>query len=193
MVLDLDFDGRYRAVKSRDPRFDGRFFTGVTSTGIYCRPSCPATTPKVEHVRFYPTAAAAQEAGFRACKRCIPGVVPGSPAWDLRADVAGRPAVKGLLAVLSKHLQTDGDLGAGLHQGLDDPELRAMVRFVRVLLAHDDDAAFSQGRSQLGERRSAALPEVVDELVGYAGHQRTDGGNQDQQCPHFAFRFHFHR
>ena len=67
-----------------------RFFTGVTSTGIYCRPSCPATTPKVEHVRFYPTAAAAQDAGFRACKRCIPGAVPGSPAWDLEADVAGR-------------------------------------------------------------------------------------------------------
>ncbi len=90
MVLDLDFAGRYRAVQSRDPRFDGWFFTAVTSTGIYCRPSCPATTPRAEHVRFYPTAAAAQEAGFRACKRCIPGAVPGSPAWDLGGDVAGR-------------------------------------------------------------------------------------------------------
>jgi AraC family transcriptional regulator of adaptative response / DNA-3-methyladenine glycosylase II len=90
MVLDLDFAGRYRAVQGRDPRFDGWFFTAVTSTGIYCRPSCPATTPRPEHVRFYPTAAAAQEAGFRACKRCIPGAVPGSPAWDLRGDVAGR-------------------------------------------------------------------------------------------------------
>jgi len=90
MVLDLDFAGRYRAVKSRDPRFDGWFFTAVTSTGIYCRPSCPATTPRAEHVRFYPTAAAAQEAGFRACKRCIPGAVPGSPAWDLAGDLAGR-------------------------------------------------------------------------------------------------------
>jgi len=90
MVLDLDFAGRYRAVQSRDPRFDGWFFTAVTSTGIYCRPSCPATTPRAEHVRFYPTAAAAQEAGFRACKRCIPGAVPGSPAWDLTGDLAGR-------------------------------------------------------------------------------------------------------
>jgi len=90
MVLDLDFAGRYRAVQSRDRRFDGWFFTAVTSTGIYCRPSCPATTPREEHVRFYPTAAAAQEAGFRACKRCIPGAVPGSPAWDLSGDIAGR-------------------------------------------------------------------------------------------------------
>jgi AraC family transcriptional regulator of adaptative response / DNA-3-methyladenine glycosylase II len=90
MTHDLDFAGRYRAVRSRDPRFDGWFFTAVTSTGIYCRPSCPAATPRREHVRFYPTAAAAQEAGFRACKRCIPGAVPGSPAWDLTADLAGR-------------------------------------------------------------------------------------------------------
>lgn len=90
MVIDLDFAGRYRAVQSRDPRFDGWFFTAVTSTGIYCRPSCPATTPRAAHVRFYPTAAAAQEAGFRACKRCIPGAVPGSPAWDLTGDLAGR-------------------------------------------------------------------------------------------------------
>jgi AraC family transcriptional regulator of adaptative response / DNA-3-methyladenine glycosylase II len=90
MVLDLDFTGRYRAVQSRDPRFDGWFFTAVTSTGIYCRPSCPATTPRADHVRFYPTAAAAQAAGFRACKRCIPGAVPGSPAWDLTGDLVGR-------------------------------------------------------------------------------------------------------
>ncbi|MFH1474403.1 MAG: AlkA N-terminal domain-containing protein [Chloroflexota bacterium] len=90
MVLDLDFAGRYRAVKSRDRRFDGWVFAGVTSTGIYCRPSCPATTPRATHVRFFPTAAAAQEAGFRACKRCIPGAVPGSPAWDLTGDIAGR-------------------------------------------------------------------------------------------------------
>lgn len=90
MTLDLDFAGRYRVVQSRDPRFDGWFFTAVTSTGIYCRPSCPAATPRPENVRFYATAAAAQAAGFRACKRCIPGAVPGSPAWDLRGDLAGR-------------------------------------------------------------------------------------------------------
>jgi AraC family transcriptional regulator of adaptative response / DNA-3-methyladenine glycosylase II len=85
-----DFDSRYRAVSSRDERFDGWFIVAVTSTGIYCRPSCPAVTPKRANVRFYPTAGAAQYAGFRACKRCLPDAVPGSPEWDVRADVAAR-------------------------------------------------------------------------------------------------------
>jgi AraC family transcriptional regulator, regulatory protein of adaptative response / DNA-3-methyladenine glycosylase II len=85
-----DFERCYQAASSRDPRFDGWFFTAVTSTGIYCRPSCPAMTPKREHVRFYPSAAAAQQAGFRACKRCRPDAAPGSPEWDGRADVVAR-------------------------------------------------------------------------------------------------------
>ncbi len=85
-----DFELCYQAASSRDPRFDGWFFTAVTSTGIYCRPSCPAMTPKREHVRFYPSAAAAQQAGFRACKRCRPDAAPGSPEWDGRADVVAR-------------------------------------------------------------------------------------------------------
>ena len=80
----------YRAVQSRDARFDGWFFTAVTSTRIYCRPSCPAVTPKRPNVRFYPTAAAAQQAGFRACLRCRPDAAPGSPEWNLRADLVGR-------------------------------------------------------------------------------------------------------
>ncbi len=120
MVLDLDFAGRYRAVKSRDPRFDGRFFTGVTSTGIYCRPSCPATTPKMEHVRFYPTAAAAQEAGFRACKRCIPGAVPGSPAWDLEADVAGRA----MRLIADGIVEREGVTGLARRLGYSDRQVR---------------------------------------------------------------------
>ncbi|MFI6447075.1 DNA-3-methyladenine glycosylase 2 family protein [Kitasatospora sp. NPDC050543] len=81
---------RYRAVDSRDSRFDGVFFTAVTSTGIYCRPSCPAVTPKRVNCTFYPTAAAAQGAGFRACRRCRPDSVPGSPEWNHRADLVGR-------------------------------------------------------------------------------------------------------
>ena len=85
-----DFEHRYRAVRSRDARFDGWFFVAVTSTGIYCRPSCPAVTPKRSNVRFYPTAATAQRRGFRACKRCRPDTVPGSPEWDARADAVGR-------------------------------------------------------------------------------------------------------
>ncbi|CAM2889698.1 Ada metal-binding domain-containing protein [Prescottella defluvii] len=83
-------DGKYQAVCSRDVRFDGEFFVAVATTGIYCRPSCPATTPKRANVRFFPTAAAAQGSGFRACRRCRPDAVPGSAAWDARADVVGR-------------------------------------------------------------------------------------------------------
>ena len=83
-------DNRYQAAVSKDPRFDGVFFIAVTSTGIYCRPSCPAITPKRANMRFYRSAAAAQEAGFRACKRCRPDASPGSPEWNIRADVVGR-------------------------------------------------------------------------------------------------------
>ncbi|GAA0388913.1 AlkA N-terminal domain-containing protein [Streptomyces luteireticuli] len=83
-------DLRYQAVSSRDARFDGTFFFAVATTGIYCRPSCPAVTPKRRNVRFYPSAAAAQGAGFRACRRCRPDAVPGSAEWNLRADLVGR-------------------------------------------------------------------------------------------------------
>ena len=85
-----DLETCLRAMSSRDTRFDGWFFIAVATTGIYCRPSCPATTPRRENVRIYPTAAAAQAAGFRACLRCRPDAAPGSPQWNLRADVAGR-------------------------------------------------------------------------------------------------------
>src|SRR3954452_23627187 len=86
----LDRDRCYDAIRSRDARFDGVFFTAVRTTRIYCRPSCPARLPRLENVRFYPTAAAAQAAGFRACLRCRPDAAPGSPEWNLRADLAGR-------------------------------------------------------------------------------------------------------
>ncbi|GAA1865212.1 AlkA N-terminal domain-containing protein [Myceligenerans crystallogenes] len=85
-----DFAERYRAISARDARFDGQFFTAVRTTGIYCRPSCPARTPKPENVRFYLTSAAAHDAGFRACKRCLPEATPGTPEWNLRRDLAGR-------------------------------------------------------------------------------------------------------
>ena len=76
---------------SRDARFDGTFFTAVRTTGIYCRPSCPTPVlPKARNVDFYPSAAAAQRAGFRACKRCRPDATPGSPEWNSRADLVGR-------------------------------------------------------------------------------------------------------
>ncbi len=86
----LDFESCYRAIASRDPRFDGQFYTAVATTGIYCRPSCPATTPKPQNVSFHLTAASAQAAGYRACRRCLPDAVPGSPRWNLESDLAAR-------------------------------------------------------------------------------------------------------
>ncbi len=86
----IDEETRYEAVRSRDARFDGEFFFAVETTGIYCRPSCPAVTPKRQNVRYYTTAAAAQTSGFRACRRCRPDAVPGSAEWNVRADVVGR-------------------------------------------------------------------------------------------------------
>jgi AraC family transcriptional regulator, regulatory protein of adaptative response / DNA-3-methyladenine glycosylase II len=88
--VSFDSDRVWQAIEACDPRFDGWVFCGVKTTGIYCRPSCPARTPKRENVRLFASAAAAQSAGFRACKRCRPDATPGSPEWDLRADLVGR-------------------------------------------------------------------------------------------------------
>lgn len=125
-----DDDTRYEAVSSRDARFDGEFFFAVRTTGIYCRPSCPAVTPKRQNVAFFPTAAAAQGHGFRACRRCRPDAVPGSAAWDVRADVVGRamrmigdgvvdregvPGLAGRLGYSTRQVQRQltAELGAG--------------------------------------------------------------------------------
>ncbi|PYO55655.1 MAG: 3-methyladenine DNA glycosylase 2, partial [Candidatus Rokuibacteriota bacterium] len=80
--MDLDREACYRAVKARDRRFDGRFFTGVLSTGVFCRSICPTRTPRFENCVFFPTAAAAYSAGFRPCLRCRPEISPGVPAWS---------------------------------------------------------------------------------------------------------------
>jgi AraC family transcriptional regulator of adaptative response / DNA-3-methyladenine glycosylase II len=88
--IHLDRDRCVRAVQSKDARFDGWFFTAVRTTGIYCRPSCPVVPPKPQNMAFFPSAAAAQQAGFRACKRCRPDASPGSPEWDVRADMVAR-------------------------------------------------------------------------------------------------------
>ncbi|MCE0485795.1 AlkA N-terminal domain-containing protein [Ornithinimicrobium sediminis] len=88
--MHTDHEACAAAVRSRDPRFDGWFYTAVVTTGIYCRPSCPAMTPHTRNMRFYPSAAAAQGAGFRACKRCRPDATPGSPQWHTRGDLVAR-------------------------------------------------------------------------------------------------------
>ena len=105
--IHLDTGRSVRAVQSKDARFDGWFFTAVITTGIYCRPSCPVVPPKPEHMRFYPSAAAAQQAGFRACKRCRPDASPGSPEWDVRADVVARA-----MRLISDGVMDDGGVPA---------------------------------------------------------------------------------
>lgn len=126
----LDPESCYGAVKSRDRRFDGVFYTAVRTTGIYCRPSCPARTPALANVSFHPSPAAAQAAGYRACKRCLPDATPGSPDWDVAATAAGRAmrlisdgvvdreGVDGLarrVGYTSRHLSRllAGEMGAG--------------------------------------------------------------------------------
>jgi AraC family transcriptional regulator of adaptative response / DNA-3-methyladenine glycosylase II len=86
----LDFETCYRAMSSRDPRFDGRFVVAVTSTGVYCRPVCPSRTPKRPNTRFFVVPAAAEAAGFRACRRCRPESAPESPEWNVRGDLVAR-------------------------------------------------------------------------------------------------------
>jgi AraC family transcriptional regulator, regulatory protein of adaptative response / DNA-3-methyladenine glycosylase II len=164
-VLD-DPDGCYRALQSRDSRFDGWFFVAVVSTGVYCRPSCPAVTPKRANVRFYPSAAAAQEAGFRACLRCRPDAVPGSPEWDRRADLAGRAmrliadgvvdreGVSGLarrLAFSERHIHRElvSQLGAGplaLARAQRAQTARALIETTELRFI---DVAFAAGFSSL--------------------------------------------
>jgi AraC family transcriptional regulator of adaptative response / DNA-3-methyladenine glycosylase II len=112
VVID-DFERCYRFMQSRDPRYDGFFVVAVTSTGVYCRPSCPARLPSRRNVRLFRTAAAAHGEGFRACKRCDPDAAPGSPAWNRRADVAGR-AMR-LIAEGAVDRHGVGGLAARLH------------------------------------------------------------------------------
>ena len=173
-----DFERCYRAVQSRDPRFDGWFFTAVSSTHIYCRPSCPALTPKRENVHFYPTAAAAQQAGYRACLRCRPDAAPGSPEWLGRADVAAR-AVK---LVLHGIIDSEGVPGLARRLGYSERQLH------RVLVAEVGTGALALAgrnvprppgpcwrrptcrrpmwRSRRGSRACAEFNETVKQVFG---------------------------
>lgn len=119
----MDDEQRYAAVASKDARFDGVFFTAVTSTGIYCRPSCPAITPKRENVRFFTTAAAAQEAGFRACKRCSPDASAGSPEWNIRADVTARA----MRLIADGTVDRDGVAGLAAKLGYEQRQIRRLL------------------------------------------------------------------
>ncbi len=136
--IHLDAERCVRAVQSKDARFDGWFFTAVLTTGIYCRPSCPVVPPKPEHMRFFPSAAAAQQAGFRACKRCRPDASPGSPEWDVRADVVAR----------AMRLIADGVMDAGGVPALADRLGYSVRQVERQLLAELGAGPLALARAQ---------------------------------------------
>lgn len=191
----LDRESCYRAVKSRDRRFDGVFYTAVRTTGIYCRPSCPARTPALANVTFHITAAAAQSAGYRACKRCLPDATPGSPDWDVAADAAGRamrliadgvvdregvPGLAARVGYTPRHLTRllTQELGAG-------PLALARARraqTARVLIETTDltyaDAAFAAGFSsvrQFNETVREVYAATPSDLRGRRGGRPATG------------------
>ncbi|MFT3798258.1 DNA-3-methyladenine glycosylase 2 family protein [Microbacterium sp.] len=198
----MTFDERYRAIDARDARFDGQFVTAVRSTGIYCRPSCPARTPKPSNVTFYPTSAAAHEAGYRACKRCLPEAAPGSPEWNLRGDVAGRamrliadgvveregvPGLARRLGYSSRHLTRllAAELGAG-------PLALARAQrahTARMLLVATDlsaaDVAFSAGFASVRQfndtiREVFGMPPLELRARRRADRPATDGATSGE-------------
>lgn len=119
-----DFDRCYRAVQSKDARFDGWFVTAVLTTGIYCRPSCPVRLPFARNVSFHPTAAAAQRAGFRACKRCRPDASPGSPEWNVRGDVVARA----MRLIADGTVDRDGVTGLAARLGYTTRQLERLLQ-----------------------------------------------------------------
>ncbi len=192
----LDTESCYRAVKSKDRRFDGVFYTCVATTGIYCRPSCPARTPGFANVTFRPTAAACQAAGFRACKRCLPDATPGSPEWDVAADVAGRTMRligdglvdrEGVEGLARRVGYTSRHLGRLLTQELGAPPL-ALARArraqtARVLIETTEmslsDVAFAAGFSSIRQFNDTVREVYAvspTELRGRRGGTRTPPG-----------------
>ncbi|GAA1766837.1 AlkA N-terminal domain-containing protein [Nocardioides hankookensis] len=195
MATQMDGESCYRAVKSRDRRFDGVFYTAVRTTGIYCRPSCPARTPAFHNVTFHPSAASAQAAGYRACKRCLPDATPGSPDWDVAATAAGRAmrliadgvvdreGVEGLadrVGYTSRHLGRilTAELGAG-------PLALARARraqTARILIETTDltyaDVAFAAGFSsvrQFNDTVREVYASSPTQLRGHRGGQPATG------------------
>ncbi|MBB4137387.1 DNA-3-methyladenine glycosylase 2 family protein [Gordonia humi] len=203
----LDFDRCYRALSGRDPRFDGQFVATVLTTGIYCRPSCPARTPKPENVRFELTTAAATARGFRACRRCLPDATPGSPLWNTRADLVARAmrliadglvdrdGVGGLAAALGyteRHLSRvlTAELGAGT---------AALARAhrassARLLLTRTDmpigDVAFASGFSSIRQFNDTVRDfyDATPSALRAAGSSRGDISTSDRITVRLPFR-----
>ena len=147
----VDDETLHRAVDSRDPRFDGRVYLGVTSTGIYCRPSCPARRPRRENRRFYASSAAAVAAGFRACRLCRPEALPGSREWDHRGDLAARA----LRLIGAGHVDEQGVTGLATTLHVSERQLH------RVLVTEVGAGALRLARS----RRAQTARLLIDQTA----------------------------
>src|SRR6266536_906925 len=206
--VELDFERCYRAVDSRDPRFDGWFVTAVTSTRIYCRPSCPAVTPKRANVRFLPSPAAAQREGFRACLRCRPDAAPGSPEWDNRADVVGRamrliadgvvdragvPGLAGRLGYTERHLHRmlHAELGAGplaLARAQRAQTARVLIETTDLGLA---DIAFAAGFGSVRQFNDTIL-EIYGRAPSTLRHKAVHSGASGTIALRLPYRYPLH-
>jgi AraC family transcriptional regulator, regulatory protein of adaptative response / DNA-3-methyladenine glycosylase II len=182
-----DFDRCYRALCSRDSRFDGQFFVAVTSTGIYCRPICPAPTPFAHHVRFYAYAAAAEAAGFRACRRCHPEASPGSPDWNIRAELAARA----LRLIADGVIDTEGVAGLAKRLSVSARHLH------RELLAEVGVGPLALARSRRAQTARLLIDQTNLSLTtiaftsGFASVRQFNESMQDAfGCAPSAFRRH---
>jgi AraC family transcriptional regulator, regulatory protein of adaptative response / DNA-3-methyladenine glycosylase II len=195
--MDLDHDACYRAMSLRDARFDGRFFAGVKTTGIYCRPICPARTPRSDNVTFFPTAAAAQEAGFRPCLRCRPETAPDLGAWRGTSNTVSRA-----LALIELGALDEANLDALAGRlGVGERQLRrlfrqhlgaspiAVAQTRRVLLAkqliHETHLPMSEIAFAAGFGSIRRFNETFLTLFGRApGELRRRGGPDVSAGPH---------
>ena len=177
--MNLDHDICYRALRTRDRRFDGRFFTGVTSTGIYCRPICPARTPRAANCTFFACAAAAEEAGFRPCLRCRPETAPGTPAWSGTSATVNRA----LRLIDTGTLDTNGveDLAARL--GVGDRHLR------RLFAEHLGASPLAVAHT----RRAHFAKQLIEETELPMGQLALAAGFQNVRRFNAAVRQVFHR
>jgi AraC family transcriptional regulator of adaptative response / DNA-3-methyladenine glycosylase II len=195
--VDDDFETLYRAMESRDQRFDGRFVVAVTSTGVYCRPVCPSRTPLRANVRFFRLPAGAETAGFRACRRCRPDAQPSAAEWSTRGDVTARAlrliadgtvdreGVHGLarrLAVSERHLHRL--LVAEVGVGPQPLAISRRAQTARLLVEQSDlplaDVAFAAGYASVrtfNEGMRAAFGCPPGDLRRTAGPRADDEGH----------------
>lgn len=189
--MNLEPERCYQAILARDRRFDGRFFTGVVTTGIYCRPVCPVSPPKLRNMRFYACAAAAEADGFRPCKRCRPETSPGTPAWLGTSAVVSRA-----MRLIGEGALDDGDVEKlATRLGLGDRQLRRLfaqhlgaspgdvarsrrVHFARTMLDQTDlaiaDVALSSGFASIRQFNHALKATFGDTPSGLRARRRSD-------------------